>query len=244
MQTRRIGIIADIHGNLPAFEAVIAALKAERVETVVCLGDIAATGPHPHEVLVRLRDLNGPVVMGNADAGLLDANPPPPQDEDARRYGEIDHWCAAQLTAADVDYLRSFQATVELPLGGDDRLLGYHGTPHNYHDGIGPFTSNEDLERLLAGTSAALLAGGHTHSQLFRRFNTSIVMNPGSIGLAYDFPANAEPFVPARAEFAILTYGDAFEVSLRRVPYDRQATLRAMFEREMPHAAWWSANWT
>ncbi|MDQ3779247.1 MAG: metallophosphoesterase family protein [Chloroflexota bacterium] len=77
METRRIGIIADIHGNLPAFEAVIAVLTAERVGTVVCLGDVAATGPQPHEVLARLRELNGPVVMGNADAALLDTDLPP-----------------------------------------------------------------------------------------------------------------------------------------------------------------------
>jgi putative phosphoesterase len=243
VETRRIGIIADIHGNLPAFEAVIAALKAERVETVVCLGDVAATGPYPREVLTRLRELNGPVVMGNADAALLDTGRPPPKDEDARRYGEIDDWCRAQLIADDIDYLRSFQATVALPLGGDDRLLCYHGTPHNYNDGITSSASNEELERLLAGAEALVLAGAHTHRQLFRRFNTSIVINPGSVGLAYDFPANGEPFVPARAEFAILTYGEAFEISLRRLAYDREATLRAMVEREMPHAAWWSANW-
>src|SRR5262249_39977038 len=64
-------IISDIHGNLPALEAVLAEIAAERVERIVCLGDVATLGPQPHEVIARLRGLGCPVVMGNTDADLL-----------------------------------------------------------------------------------------------------------------------------------------------------------------------------
>ncbi|HEX5442031.1 MAG TPA: metallophosphoesterase family protein, partial [Ktedonobacterales bacterium] len=72
---RKIAIIADIHGNLPALEAVLAAVAAEGVERIVCLGDVATLGPQPREVIARLRTLGCPVVMGNTDAILLAPQP-------------------------------------------------------------------------------------------------------------------------------------------------------------------------
>src|SRR3954453_814417 len=97
-----IALIADIHGNLAALEAVLDALRAEPADEIVCLGDVAATGPHPHEVLRRLQGLGCPMVMGNADAELRDGPPPAAEtDEDARRITDISRWCAAQLDDAD-----------------------------------------------------------------------------------------------------------------------------------------------
>jgi predicted phosphodiesterase len=70
-----IALIADIHGNFAALDAVLDALNTEPPDQIVCLGDVAATGPQPQEVLRRLRGLGYPVVMGNADAELLDVAP-------------------------------------------------------------------------------------------------------------------------------------------------------------------------
>src|SRR5262249_26857569 len=66
-----VAILSDIHGNLPALDGVLAQIAAERIEHIVCLGDVATLGPQPHEVIVRLRGLGCPVVMGNTDADLL-----------------------------------------------------------------------------------------------------------------------------------------------------------------------------
>jgi len=67
----KIAILADIHGNLPALDAVLAQIDAEGIERVVCLGDVATLGPQPREVIARVRALGCPVVMGNTDAILL-----------------------------------------------------------------------------------------------------------------------------------------------------------------------------
>jgi predicted phosphodiesterase len=67
-----IALIADIHGNLTALEAVLDALRVEPTGEIVCLGDVAATGSQPREVVRRLRDLGCPMVMSNADAELHD----------------------------------------------------------------------------------------------------------------------------------------------------------------------------
>jgi predicted phosphodiesterase len=68
---QKTAILADIHGNLTALDAVLAAIDAEGIERVICLGDVATLGPQPHGVVVRLRALGCPIVMGNTDADLL-----------------------------------------------------------------------------------------------------------------------------------------------------------------------------
>ena len=78
----RIGLISDIHGNLIALESVLSELKREQVDSMICLGDVAALGPQPHEVIERLRKLNCPVVMGNTDDWYL--QPLPEGDDELR----------------------------------------------------------------------------------------------------------------------------------------------------------------
>jgi putative phosphoesterase len=241
-----IALVADIHGNLAAFDAVLDALKAEPPDQIVCLGDVAATGPQPREVLSRLRELGCPVVMGNADAELLDVAPPGSEtDEESRRIADISRWCAAQLDDADRMFLASFQPTVEIPLG-EERLLCCHGSPRSYDDVIVAATPDDELDNMIGGHHVSVIAGGHTHVRMLRAYRGREIVNPGSVGLAYQFFPDGSVRVPPWAEFAMLSQADdgVVSVDFRRVPYDRDATLRAMFEREMPHAAWWAANWS
>jgi putative phosphoesterase len=241
-----IALVADIHGNLAAFDAVLDALQAEQPDQIVCLGDVAATGPQPSEVLHRLRELGCPVVMGNADAELLDVAPPGTEtDEVSRRIADISRWCAAQLDDADRVYLASFQPTVEVSLGDERSLLCCHGSPRSYDDVIVAATPDDELEAKIANLDAAIIAGGHTHIQMLRAYRGREIVNPGSVGLAYQFFPDGSVRVPPWAEFALLSQADAgvLSVDFRRVPYDREATVRAMVQREMPHAAWWAEDW-
>jgi putative phosphoesterase len=241
-----IALIADIHGNLAALDAVLEALKAEPPDQIVCLGDVAATGPQPREVVRRLRELGCPVVMGNADAELLNVAPPGAEtDEESPRIAHISRWCAAQLDDADRAFLASFQPTVEISLGEERSLLCCHGSPRSYVDVILATTSDDKLEGMIAGHEATIIAGGHTHIRMLRAYRGREIVNPGSVGLAYQFFPDGSVRVPPWAEFALLSQADAGAVSVdfRRVPYDRDATVRAMTEREMPHAAWWAADW-
>ncbi len=133
---QKIAILSDIHGNLPALEAVLAQIAAEGIERVVCLGDVAALGPQPHEVIDRLRALGCPVVMGNTDAILLASQRDAGAPGAAWRNEDFDQWCAARLTADDLAYLRTFQPTISLPLSVGVTLLGYHGSPRSYDERI------------------------------------------------------------------------------------------------------------
>lgn len=240
----RLAIISDIHGNLPALETVLRELEAESPDQFICLGDVAATGPQPDEVLARLRSLDCPVVLGNTDAYLLDPQPVNGAGEDVQNVEEIDRWCAARLSPANLQYLRTFRPTVTVDLAEHGRLLCYHGSPRSYHDVITATTPDEDLVPMFGDEQATVMVGGHWYFQMLRRYGTAILLNPGSVGLAYDILPDGTVRVPARAEYALLTAGDgALRIELRRVTYDQATTVQAMFDRGMPHAGWWSASW-
>jgi putative phosphoesterase len=241
----RIAIIADIHANHIALDAVLADIEALQPDQIVCLGDVAATGPQPRQVVQRLRSLGCPVVMGNADAWLLDPQPAEASDEDTRRVEAIDSWCAAQLAPADLAYLRTFQPTIELRLGGDAVLLCYHGSPRSNTEIIQATTPDAELAPMLGGRRATLLAGGHTHIQMLRRYRDMILLNPGSVGLPFEQDSTTDRSRnPPWAEYALVGWADgALNVELRRMPVDIGAIVQAARASAMPHAEWWAQDW-
>lgn len=242
---QKIAILSDIHGNLPALEAVLAEIAAEGIERVVCLGDVATLGPQPHEVIARLRALGCPVVMGNTDAILL-----APQHDDGAvgaewRNEDFDRWCAAQLTADDLVYLRAFQPTISLRLGDGVTLLCYHGSPRSYDERITAETPDDALHEMLAETPAQFYVGGHTHQQLLRRHRDALVINPGAVGFTKDaIPPAAPIHNPSWAEYAIIASdGGQLDVSLRRVPFDLEALFVAFDASGIPRAQWRKGDW-
>ena len=241
----RLAIISDIHGNFVALEAVLAAIEAQNIEHIICLGDVAATGPQPQQVIARLRSLNCPVVMGNTDAWLLEPQLKETDDIFAQRLQDIEFWGAQQLSTVDKQYLQTFQPTIEYPLTEGKKLLGYHGSPLSFHDIILPTTPDEELNKFFEGYQASLLVGGHTHTQMFRRYRDMLVLNPGSVGLPIDrvWPRD-EIRNPPWAEYAIIqSDGNLLNVELHRTPFNVQAFIQAVLASGMPHAEWLANDW-
>jgi putative phosphoesterase len=237
----RLGLIADLHGNLPALEAVLAELERDGVDRIVCLGDVAV-GPRPSETLNRVRLLGCPVVMGNWDAAFV-AGLPPATDEVSRMVNEINGWWSAQLTDEDRAFIAGFVPTIELELDGLP-VLCFHGSPHSYDDMVVATTTEDELEAMFDAPYAPLLIGGHTHLQLVRRFEASLIVNPGSVGLPFrDWPPKRVRISPW-AEYGILDVaGGRVRVDLRRTTFDVDAYLRASRASGMPHADWWADCW-
>lgn len=237
----RIALIADIHGNHVALETVLADLQAQAVDRMVCLGDVAATGPQPHETIKRLQALGCPVVMGNIDEWLLD---PPHASAQPDMIETIDHWCAAQLTAEDRAFLHSFQPAIEIPLGPNTTLLCVHGSPRSNIERIEATTADEQLGAILAEETASVIASGHTHVQMLRRYHDRLLINPGSVGLPFERTAQGEIRNPPWAEYGLLIYHDGWlSVELRRVPLDLRAVTQAALDSDMPHVQEWIADW-
>jgi predicted phosphodiesterase len=240
-----LALIADIHGNLPALEAVLADVERSSIDQIVCLGDVASFGPQPHEILERMGSLNCPVVMGNTDASLLVPRRLEGISQPSKRTTvvlEIEHWCAEQLNESDRTFVRTFQPTVSLDIGMP--VLAYHGSPQNYDDPITALTPDETLDGYFAGSSAHIFAGGHTHTQFARRYRDRIVMNPGSVGLPVLQPAGAKAINPPYAEYALVTIAKGEpSINLKRVPYDITPLIEAARKSGMPHAEQWLEDW-
>jgi putative phosphoesterase len=237
----RIAVISDMHGHDVAFEAVEAELQKENIDQIVCLGDAIQGGPQPAAVVQRLRKLNCPVVMGNADAWLItgeetaDEGIPP---ERLRKMGEIRLWSLSQLTEDDVDFIASFQPTITLNLENGPDLLCFHGSPTSFDDVILPAAPEEEFQKFFGAYAEHILTGGHTHAQQIRRIGKHFFFNPGSVGFAYshnqpDDHFRADPW----AEYAILTAENG-QVSLefRRVLFDTNELIRIYRESGRPFA--------
>jgi predicted phosphodiesterase len=237
----RIGLIADIHGNLFALEAVLAELAAERIDRLVCLGDMAALGPHPSEVIARLRGLDCPSALGNVDAWLLG-------DTAADQSNEpLAAWAFAQLSDADRAYLRACPMTLDIPLDAGTTLLACHGSPRSYYEVIAAGTPPADLLAMIHEPRPALVAGGHTHRQLVRRDRDTMFINPGSVGLPGVGPTH--PLLELNrdiswAEYAVIDAHDGrLSVELRRIPLDLARMFADARASAMPDLGWWLGLW-
>jgi predicted phosphodiesterase len=236
----KIALISDIHANLVALDAVLTDLEGVGVDSILCLGDVAGSGPQPQQVVQRLRERGIPSVRGNVDDMLIEPWREPHPDEAARIAEEIDVWCHHQLSEEDVAYLRSFPPTMEVSVAPGVSMLCFHGTPRSNREIIRATTPDDDLgERL--GPTRTLMAGGHTHEAMVRRFRDALVINPGSVGLPFEvWPEERNP---AWAEYALVDSTGGVSIELRRIPVDANRVRRAALESGMPHADIWAADW-
>lgn len=234
----RIGLISDIHGNVPALEAVLAELDREHLDGLACLGDVAV-GPQPRESLALVRSLGCPVAMGNWDSWFIERTP---MAIDSRLI-EISAFWADQLDDDDRATLRSFAPAFELDLGDGERALCFHGSPRSNEELIYATTPDDELEDLL-GERRAVMIGGHTHVQLVRRLPGTLFVNPGSVGLPFSSWPPRETRIAPWAEYGILEHeSGTLRVDLRRTFYDVDALLRLSSAGGMPHADWWAGSW-
>jgi putative phosphoesterase len=239
----RIALISDIHGNLVALETVLDELQREKPDRVVCLGDVACFGPQPRDVLARLRELKCPVVMGNTDRALLD--PESATQHDPSHMAESVFWSAKQLSQDDLNFLQTFKPTLEVTVDKKMRLFCFHGSPQSDTDVILSTTPNETIETMFSGFRADVMAGGHTHTQMMRRYKDMLIINPGSVGLSHRRLGRAEHIQNSPwAEYALITYGQGqLGVALKRVPVDIHAAIQAALQSQMPYAARWAEGW-
>src|SRR5690348_2942065 len=112
----RIAVIADIHGNCLALDVILADIRRQAVEQIVCLGDAIQGGAQPAQTVRRLRELDCPMVMGNADDWLLKGWLIDPHEEVTESQLATRLWSLAQLSEDDLAWIGRFQPTVELTL--------------------------------------------------------------------------------------------------------------------------------
>jgi putative phosphoesterase len=220
----RIAVLADIHANVPALDAVIADIAAQHIDEVVVAGDLVGRGPLGSTVVRRIQALGWACVRGNHEDYLLDfraGRVPEGWRGDPAWAGA--RWMAEELSEADAAFLDALPATHTPRLGSDIRIV--HGTPASNREGIGPWTTDAQLAGILAEIEEPVLVCAHTHRPLIRPFGARLVVNTGSVGL----PFNGDP----RAQYVILdAESDAGDDAIRwhaehrYVAYDREQVRR------------------
>ncbi len=231
----RLALISDIHGNSIALEAVFADIDRLGVDQVVCLGDVATLGPCPGEVIGILRDRGCPCVLGNHDAfmfneGLVRSY------TDAKLVLEAVQWCQAQMQAEEVEFLRSFQDKIVVPVAGDLSCYLCHGSPRSFMEEVLSTTPDEKMDEILWRIRATVIASGHTHLQMLRKHKGVQFVNPGSVGLPFEEPIkDTPPTIMAYAEYAVVDLTrDLLRVDLRRVRLDKQRLYTMVAARDYP----------
>jgi putative phosphoesterase len=232
----KVAILADIHGNNVALEAVLKDLEHQGgVDHVVVAGDLFTFGPAPNEVLARLQQLpSACFLLGNTDRYLLEERYP-------SSYGNGDwqdkllfsfHWTAQRLDGEGFSFLETLPA-FQLVEDGKYQLLTVHGSPRSDEEGLTMETMDSEFENMLIGQPVAVLACGHTHVPMDRNVAGMRVINAGSVGLPFD----GNP----RGCYAIVSSPTGngtgpMQVQLRRVAYDVEEVVEQFFARDHPAA--------
>jgi putative phosphoesterase len=202
----RVAAISDIHGNLPALEAVLADIEREGVDEIVVAGD-SVSGPWPAEVFDLLDSIGARIVRGNADRA----------EEVMAHSSELGAWNADRLGASRVAMVTAWPLTLELAVEGLGDVLLCHSTPTSDTPIYTRLTPDRELVELLGDVAADVLVCGHTHMQYDRRLTTGLrVANPGSVGMPYESRRGAY--------WAVL----GPKIEFRRTEYDVEATVAAI----------------
>lgn len=214
----RVAVLADIHGNLPALDAVLRDVEQQGADLIVLNGDIA-DGPMPAQTLDKLTALGDRAVWvrGNSDRWLVDAfdgNFLSP-GLDTSPSADWFEWCAARLDRAHRDLLDGLPLTVTLDVDGLGPVAFCHATARDDNEYILVDSPIRHFSAAFADVPEQTVVVGHTHMPFDRLAGGHRVVNAGSVGMQYGH---------AGASWAML----GPDVVLRRTPYDTDAAARAL----------------
>ncbi|MGH9411394.1 MAG: metallophosphoesterase family protein [Vicinamibacterales bacterium] len=185
----RVAALYDIHGNLPALEAVLDEVHAAAVDLMVIGGDILP-GPMARDVLLVLQAIDPPAhfIRGNCERAMLDERAAPGSATVPEHVRAALRWTAAQFSADELTEIASWPATlhVDIPHLGD--VLFCHATPRDDNEIFTKLTPEIRVAPAFAGSASPIVVCGHTHMPFDRRIGSVRVVNAGSVGMPYGDP--------------------------------------------------------
>lgn len=221
----RIAVLADVHGNLPALEAVLDDARRHGVDRLVVNGDVVNRGPEGAAVWRRLMGVGAAFTVGNHDdllRRLAEHDPTLPADFRHGAFWRANRWCAAELDAVAgwAGAVRAWPLTLRVGEAGAAGVLIAHGSPRHFREGYGPHLTDDVISEIVEMHPADVLVGSHTHWPVQRRWGRTRVLGTGAVGV----PFNGD----GRAQYLWLTRrGAEWLPTFRRVAYDHGAALAA-----------------
>jgi predicted phosphodiesterase len=219
----RLAVIADIHGNLDALEAVLRDLETLALDALYINGDVVNRGPDSVECMRRVLDLDvSGFTLGNHDDLMLlwqERSPDLPPEWRTDPFWGATAWSAEQLHAAGLlDPIRGWPMSLRPDIPGLPQVVVAHGSPHHYREAIGLFTTPERGAELLSAADAGVLVASHIHRPMLREQEGDWLINTGAVGAPFD----GDP----RARYLLLegVQGE-WRPTIRAVPYDRSGVV-------------------
>ena len=185
----RVAAVYDIHGNLPALEAVLRDIRLAGVDQVMVGGDVFP-GPMPREALELLLNLDIPVqfIRGNGDRAVLAQMAGEDISEVPEQFRENIRWVAEQLHPEHMRILAGWPKTLRIDIPGIGDTLFCHATPRSDTELFSRLTPEDRLIPIFEGLNISLVICGHTHMQFDRTIGNIRVVNAGSVGMPYGDP--------------------------------------------------------
>jgi|GEM_PF-9011 len=225
----KITLIADIHGNLPALEAVLRHSRVRQVtQTILNLGDATGYGPFPDEVVRAIQGAHFINILGNYDKKVLSKTHRKNDWESVKtpEKRQLFAWTYAALSKKSRKYLKSLPEKRSVEIGGKT-LLMTHGSPASHTEHLRSDTPEKHLKELAGIANADVALCGHSHQAFTREVDSVLFVNPGSVGR----PDDGDP----RASYAILEISNQkISVHHFRVPYDIMAAIHGMRQTGLP----------
>jgi putative phosphoesterase len=220
----RVAALYDIHGNLPALEAVLEEARQAGVDHVVVGGDVFP-GPMSDECLACLRELDLPVqfLQGNGDREVLAQRAGIESPAIPEPIREVLRWEAEKMQSEDEQRVASWPPTLRLEVRGFGEVLFCHATPRNDTEVFTRLTPEDPLLPIFEGLDVSLVVCGHTHMQFDRTVGGVRVVNAGSVGM---------PFGEPGADWLLLGPG----VELRHTSYDLNTAAERIRDTSYPQA--------
>jgi putative phosphoesterase len=220
----RLAILSDIHGNLPALEAVMADMKRFDVDQVIVAGDVMNFGPFSRQTAEIVIAQNWPVIRGNNEFFLIDYDTPraPAEWSDPLQFAPI-AWLSRQFDQTLKKQIAAWPDSLNLRYEDAPPIQVFHGTPHDPWDSIYWTLTDEEIKKLLSTVDAEFVICGHTHLPLDRQSGRWRIFNPGSVGVPLDGMLSASYMILEGNE-------KGWQPTFRRIPFDYEVIFEE-FER-------------
>lgn len=238
----RVAVLNDIHGNLPALEAVLEEVRAAGVDRVVVGGDVVP-GPMTRECLALLTSLPTPAqfLFGNCETAVREAMAGRDDPRVPEAHRPPIRWTASHLEKAYGAFLASWPKTQQLRVDGIGDVLFCHATARDDNEVFTKLTPDEVVRPMFAGVTAPLVVCGHTHMPFDRTVGAMRIVNSGSVGMPFGRPG---------ADWLLLGgtpgpggRGPRSNVVFRHTDYDRQAAVARMRATDYPDAENFAAQY-
>lgn len=238
-ESMRVAFVSDIHGNLPALQAVLADIDQRgAIDVLVGGGDFAFGGAYPQRCIDTVRSRDMQCVRGNTDewvvesatAGRVMAKGYDPKDAHSPALLAIDDWVAKALDTASVRFLIDLPIAWRATGSSGQRLVFVHATPWSTHPIVMPDASDDLLTRMLDEAEADVLVYGHIHHAYARQVNGRTVACAGSVGIPLDGD-------PRPAYLIAADDGAGWSLEHVRLDYDRDSYLADLARSGMPNAS-------